>query len=72
MKIASIRRNIFSALLQFSIVITLSAQGSDAMKWQKYELVFTSSTEYENPVQEVRTVLLNQLIKNGMIICNIE
>jgi len=56
MKIASIRRNIFSALLQFSIVITLSAQGSDAMKWQKYELVFTSSTEYENPVQEVRTM----------------
>jgi len=40
------------------IVITYAtgaAQPPDALKWHKYELVFTSSNTYENPVQDVRS-----------------
>jgi Protein of unknown function (DUF4038)/Domain of unknown function (DUF5060) len=40
--------------LLFFIPILLSAQLPDALKWKKYELVFSSNSTYENPVQEVR------------------
>src|SRR5512135_1149140 len=34
-------------------VMSLSGQLPDALKWHKYELTFTSSGTYENPVQDV-------------------
>ena len=34
---------------------SLNAQLPDALKWHKYELVFSSSETYENPIQDVRT-----------------
>jgi hypothetical protein len=44
--------------IQLTILCTLSAiiaiaQQSDALKWQKYEIVFNSSVTYENPLQDV-------------------
>lgn len=36
-------------------VAALAAQLPDALKWHRYELVFSSSTTYENPVQDVRS-----------------
>jgi len=44
-------------LINFLLVFpTLSAQNHDALKWHKYELIFNSSADYENPVQEVRSM----------------
>jgi len=37
-----------------ALCISLTAQLPEAAKWHKYELTFTSSTAYENPVQEIR------------------
>ena len=34
----------------------LNGQLPDAVKWKKYELTFSSSSVYENPVQDVRTM----------------
>ncbi len=48
------KRISFLAIIIFSSV-TLSAQLPDALKWHKYELVFSSSNSYENPVQDVRS-----------------
>jgi len=59
MKIASI----FSALLQFSIVITLSAQGSDAMKWQK--LPARPLINLEPNYEEIRTTITDKDIRNA-------
>ncbi len=42
---------LLSALF-FSFILT--AQLPDAIKWNKYELVFNSSSVYENPVQDVK------------------
>lgn len=36
-----------------SSLIIISAQSPDAIKWQKYELIFSSNILYENPPQEV-------------------
>ncbi len=44
---------IFIVLSSMSLII--EAQTGEALKWHKYELVFTSSRTYENPIQEVRT-----------------
>ena len=47
---------ILFGMLFLSVFLTLSAQNTDAFKWHKYELVFTSSIQYENPIQDVRTM----------------
>jgi hypothetical protein len=39
----------------------LQAQVPDAIKWQKYELKFTSSVVYENPVQDVRNACYSSI-----------
>jgi hypothetical protein len=44
---------LFSLLLFCSFV--LNSQFPDALKWHKYELSFISSTDYENPIQDVRS-----------------
>jgi hypothetical protein len=47
------------ALLMFFLASAISFQliaSPDAIKWQKHELVFTSDTEYENPVQDVKSM----------------
>ena len=50
----------FKKSLLFSLLtaipVLLSAQLPDALKWKKYELVFTSSVTYENPVQDLKTI----------------
>jgi hypothetical protein len=43
------------ALILVALSISLTAQLPEAAKWHKYELTFTSSAVYENPVQEVRS-----------------
>ncbi len=43
---------LLTSLLIFSSLF-LSAQLPDAFKWQKYELTFTSTVLYENPLQDV-------------------
>ena len=61
-----IKKQILSSFLLLSSFLTLAAQSRDAFKWQKYELVFTSSTEYENPVQDVRTMEVAFLSPTGI------
>lgn len=45
-------------IVQFCLLITIpvfsSAQLPDAFRWKKYELVFNSSVNYENPIQELK------------------
>jgi len=43
---------IFIFLLSFK----LASQYPEAVRWHKYEIVFISSKDYENPVQDVRTM----------------
>jgi len=49
------RSRIYFTSLFFLVSFTIQAQLPDALKWHKYELSFSSSTTYENPVQEVRS-----------------
>jgi len=48
------KRTILFSLLLVSCSLSYS-QLPDAVKWHKYELSFTSSIEYKNPIQDVRT-----------------
>ena len=48
-------RIILSSVIILSASIALQAQLPDALKWFKYELQFSSSTNYENPIQDVRS-----------------
>ena len=43
-------------IVTFLIPVTIFAQFTDAKKWMKYELSFKSSVEYENPVQDLRSL----------------
>ena len=45
---------IFVCFTLFVFLPVFSAYSQDAIKWQKQELVFTSSIDYENALQEVR------------------
>ncbi len=45
---------IFVCFTLFVFLPVFSAYSQDAFKWQKQELVFTSSIDYENALQEVR------------------
>ena len=48
-------RNIIAAFLIFlSSANGIDAQLPDAIKWHKYELTFTGSSAYENPIQDLR------------------
>jgi hypothetical protein len=44
----------------------IKAQLPDAFKWHKYELVFTSSVSYANPVQEVRSFEITFTAPSGL------
>jgi hypothetical protein len=50
-----IRKAFFIVLISTSGIV-LSEQLPDSYKWHKYEISFTSSTTYENPVQDLRTM----------------
>jgi len=59
--------------LVFSLIITLTivsgnifAQYPDAVKWSKYEIKFTSSREYSNPVQDVRVFEISFTSPSGI------
>ena len=43
------------------------AQLTDALKWKKYELVFTSSSVYENPVQDLKMMEVTFTSPSGVI-----
>ena len=47
------KRTFLTCILISSLII-ISAQSPDAVKWEKYELIFSSKIAYENPLQEVR------------------
>ncbi|MBN2633205.1 MAG: DUF4038 domain-containing protein [Bacteroidales bacterium] len=58
-------------IAQLLFILTVSwtliqAQTQDAKMWQKYELTFTSSTVYENPVQQVRSFEITFYSPGGM------
>ena len=58
------------ALLMFFLASAFSFQltaSPDAIKWQKYELVFTSDTEYENPVQDVKSMEVTFTSPTGLV-----
>jgi len=48
------KKKIYLIVLLIPISIVLSAQLPDAVKWGKYELVFSSNTVYENPIQDIK------------------
>ena len=45
----------------------VSGQVTDAFKWKKYELVFTSSVPYENPVQDLKMMEVTFTSPTGRI-----
>ena len=47
---------IFTCISALIFTFAFTAMSQDALKWHKYELVFTSSMDYENPLQEVRSM----------------
>jgi hypothetical protein len=49
-----IRRLLFLTVLSLIVTGAISQSGN-AIKWQKYELQFTSSLVYDNPVQDLRS-----------------
>jgi hypothetical protein len=49
------KTKIFISVIISIVTAVLHAQLPDAVKWQKYELVFSSSVSYDNPVQDVRS-----------------
>jgi hypothetical protein len=56
MKLLILFKHFLVILLLASFSLDISSQSPDALKYHKYELVFTSSTEYENPVQDLRSM----------------
>jgi hypothetical protein len=44
----------------------LQAQMPDALKWHKYEIAFTSSESYENPVQDVTVMEVTFISPSGI------
>ena len=61
------KKIIISALLLISACRLLQAQLPDALKWHKYELRFTSSNNYENPVQDVRSFEVDFVSPTGIL-----
>lgn len=61
-------KRIISALT-ISIIscLTLISQLPDALKWHKYELVFESTVEYENPIQDLRTFEITFTSPTGIV-----
>jgi len=49
-----------------SVSTALTAQLPDALKWHKYELNFSSTVTYENPVQEVRALEITFTSPTGL------
>ncbi|MBG0859587.1 MAG: DUF4038 domain-containing protein, partial [Bacteroidales bacterium] len=54
-------------LIFLTVCIVLQSQAADALKWQRYELIFESSVVYENPVQEVRFMEVTFTSPSGCI-----
>jgi hypothetical protein len=54
MKIHNIFYKTSAIILIFHLSFRLASQHPDALLWHKYEIVFTSTNDYDNPVQEVR------------------
>lgn len=59
-------RLITLALAFLCIFIVSAAQHPDAEKWKKYELIFTSSRDYENPFQDMRSLEVTFTSPTGM------
>ena len=53
-------------ILSVSMSFTIHAQENESLKWHKYEISFTSSNSYENPIQEVRTFEVNFTSPTGI------
>jgi hypothetical protein len=54
-KIMVMDRKILLVIIFLSACIAIQAQLPDALKWYKYEIQFSSSTNYENPIQDVKS-----------------
>jgi hypothetical protein len=65
MHIDIMKKALLSAVI-LAVCITIQAQLPDAMKWHKYELVFSSSTVYENPVQDVQSMEVTFVSPTGI------
>ncbi len=60
------KKNILFILLLLTCSMT-SAQLPEALKWKKYELQFSSSVAYEDPVQEVRIMEITFTSPTGIV-----
>jgi hypothetical protein len=47
-------KKVFQLLLLLAISQAINSQNPDAFQWHKYELVFTSTLFYQNPIQDVK------------------
>ena len=48
------QKNIYFIVLLIQISFVSNAQLHDAQEWRKYEIIFSSNSEYENPIQDVK------------------
>lgn len=56
MKLLNIMKPSLMLFILFLAEMELSSQFPDATKWHRYELAFTSSKVYQNPVQDLRAM----------------
>lgn len=61
------RKTILFSCLLIMTPLLIIAQLPDAFKWKKYELVFTSSLVYENPVQDLKMMEVTFASPSGVI-----
>jgi hypothetical protein len=67
MKISFNFRKTLPTSILLGMIMNMSAQNPDAQRWQKYELSFTSSVEYENPVQDLKTMEVTFVSPTGIM-----
>lgn len=60
-------KRIYAILILSCFFAALEAQLPDAVKWHKYELVFSSAVTYENSIQDVRSMEVIFSSPAGMI-----
>ena len=61
------KKKLMFIILSVSMSSIIHAQVNETLKWHKYEISFTSSNSYENPVQQVRIFEVNFMSPTGII-----
>lgn len=67
MKIHNIFKITAAIPVMFFFCLRLASQYPDALRWHKYEIIFKSSQDYDNPLQDVRIMQVTFTSPTGKI-----